>query len=177
MGQRLAAAAEEGPALHRPRGTRVYGPFPLLPSNNPGFARSAAMLLARVPESAEHQHLCPLELFQVSDKVFRRQNVVSEGCEKAHTICYREDTWRNDTRLGKCSPSHQRVTFVPSLPAGRKESSTRSLPLYLLIPKCLVLGLTFVQWDRDPPASSTPHSNRKGQNSFGKADQRTGTTK
>lgn len=85
MSQRLAAAAEEGPALHRPRGTRVYGPFPLLPSNNPGFACSAVTLLVRVPESAEHQHLRPFELFQVSDEGFRRQNVVSEGRERVRT--------------------------------------------------------------------------------------------
>lgn len=39
-------------------------------------------LLKRVPESAEHQHLHALDLFQVSKERFRRQSIVSEGCEK-----------------------------------------------------------------------------------------------
>lgn len=54
-------------------------------SRNPGFVYSAVTLLKRVPESAEHQHLHPLDLFQFSNDGFRRQNIVSEGHERVHT--------------------------------------------------------------------------------------------
>lgn len=42
-------------------------------------------LLKRVPESAEHQHLHPLDLFQFSNDGFRRQNIVSEDHERVRT--------------------------------------------------------------------------------------------
>lgn len=41
-------------------------------------------LLKCVLESAEHQHLHAHDLFQIRKESFRRQSIVSEGCEKVH---------------------------------------------------------------------------------------------
>lgn len=88
-------------------------------SGNPGFAYSAATLLKRVPESAEHQHLHPLNLFQFTEDGFRGQNIDPEGHERVRT-CATEKT------LGQITLDLENVhlpigvTFVPSLPVGRR---------------------------------------------------------
>lgn len=97
---KLGAEEEERPSQTH----LIYGCSPLLSSGNPGFAYSVVTLLKCVLESAEHQHLHAHDLFQIRKESFRRQSIVSEGCEKVHA-------YATEKTLGEMTLDFKTLTF------------------------------------------------------------------